>query len=57
LNFDLRKTVLIAAFQLLPTIFQKAVQLLREGKLALNENADARTLPGKAITTAEIAKF
>ena len=36
---------------------QKAVQLLREGKLALNENADARTLPGKAITTAEIAKF
>ena len=30
---------------------QKAVQLLREGKLALNENADARTLPGKAITT------
>ena len=29
---------------------QKAVQLLREGKLALNENADARTLPGKAIT-------
>ena len=36
---------------------QKAVQLLREGKLALNENADARTLPGKAITTADIAKF
>ena len=30
---------------------------LREGKLALNENADARTLPGKAITTADIAKF
>ena len=24
---------------------------------ALNEYADARTLPGKAITTAEIAKF
>ena len=33
------------------------MQLLREGKLALHENADARTLPGKAITTAEIAKF
>ena len=30
---------------------------LREGKLALNENADARTLPGKAITTADIAAF
>ena len=31
--------------------------LMSEGKLALNENADARTLPGKAITTADIAKF
>ena len=36
---------------------EKAVKLLREGKLALSENADSRTLPGKAITTAEIAKF
>ena len=36
---------------------QKAVQLLREGKLALSENADSRTLPGKAITTADIAAF
>ena len=30
---------------------------LREGKLALSENADSRTLPGKAITTADIAAF
>ena len=29
---------------------EKAVKLLREGKLALSENADSRTLPGKAIT-------
>ena len=36
---------------------EKAVKLLREGKLALSENADSRTLPGKAITTADIAKF
>ena len=36
---------------------QKAVQLLREGKLALSENADSRTLPSKAITTADIAAF
>ena len=36
---------------------EKAVRLLREGKLALNENADSRTLPGKAITTADIAAF
>lgn len=36
---------------------EKAVQLLREGKLALSENADSRTLPGKAITTADIAAF
>ena len=28
-----------------------------EGKLALSENADSRTLPGKAITTADIAAF
>ena len=36
---------------------EKAVKLLREGKLALSENADSRTLPGKAITTADIAAF
>ena len=30
---------------------------LREGKLALNENADARTLPGKAITTAHLREI
>ena len=36
---------------------QKAVKLLREGKLALSENADSRTLPSKAITTADIAAF
>ena len=41
-----------------PDVYKRqAVQLLREGKLALNENADARTLPGKAITTADLAKF
>ena len=34
---------------------EKAVRLLREGKLTLTENADARTLPGKAITTADLA--
>ena len=36
---------------------EKAVQLLREGKLSLSENADSRTLPGKAITTADLAAF
>ena len=36
---------------------EKAVKLLREGKLALSENADSRTLPGKAITTADISAF
>lgn len=36
---------------------EKAVQLLREGKLTLSENADARTLPGKAITMADLASF
>ena len=36
---------------------EKAVKLLREGKLALSENADSRTLPGKAITTGDIAAF
>ena len=36
---------------------QKAVKLLREGKLALSEKADSRTLPSKAITTADIAAF
>ena len=36
---------------------EKAVKLLREGKLALSENTDSRTLPGKAITTADIAAF
>lgn len=34
---------------------EKAVRLLREGKLILTENADARTLPGRAITTADLA--
>ena len=36
---------------------QKAVQLLNEGKLTLSENADSRTLAGKAITEADIAAF
>ncbi len=36
---------------------QKAVELLKEGKLALSENADSRTLAGKAITEADIAAF
>ena len=36
---------------------QKAVQLLNEGKLKLSENADSRTLAGKAITEADIAAF
>lgn len=36
---------------------EKAVRLLREGKLSLSDNADARTLPGKAITTADLAAF
>ena len=36
---------------------EKAVQLLREGKLSLSESADSRTLPGKAITTADLAAF
>ena len=36
---------------------EKAVKLLREGKLALSEYADSRTLPSKAITTADIAAF
>ncbi len=36
---------------------QKAVQLLNEGKLSLSENADSRTLAGKAITEADIAAF
>ena len=35
----------------------KAVTLLREGKLALSENQDTRTLPSKAITEADIAAF
>lgn len=35
----------------------KAVQLLSEGKVALSENQDARTLAGKAITEADIAAF
>ena len=40
-----------------PADHEKAVQLLREGKLSLSENADSRTLPGKAITTADLAAF
>lgn len=36
---------------------QKAVELLNEGKLKLSENADSRTLAGKAITEADIAAF
>ena len=36
---------------------EKAVQLLQEGKLSLSESADSRTLPGKAITTADLAAF
>ena len=36
---------------------QKAVQLLNEGKLKLSENADSRTLAGKAITEADVAAF
>ena len=35
----------------------KAVTLLREGKLALSDNQDTRTLPSKAITEADIAAF
>ena len=35
----------------------KAVTLLREGKLALSDNRDTRTLPSKAITEADIAAF
>ena len=38
-------------------VLAQAVKRLREGKLALAENADSRTLPGKAITTADIAAF
>ena len=40
-----------------PAKHQKAVQLLNEGKLTLSENADSRTLAGKAITEADIAAF
>ncbi len=36
---------------------EKAVQLLKEGKLKLSENADSRTLAGKSITEADIAAF
>ena len=36
---------------------EKAVRLLREGKLSLSNNSDARMLPGKAITTADLASF
>lgn len=32
----------------------RAVELLREGKLALSENADSRTLPAKAVTKADL---
>lgn len=40
-----------------PAKHKKAVQLLNEGKLTLSENADSRTLAGKAITEADIAAF
>lgn len=33
---------------------ERAVALLREGKLSLSENADARTLPATAITQADL---
>ena len=36
---------------------EKAVRLLAEGKLALSQNADSRTLPKQAVTTADIAAF
>ena len=36
---------------------KKAVQLLNEGKLTLSENADSRTLAGKAITETDVAAF
>ena len=32
----------------------QAVALLREGRLSLSENADSRTLPGRAITQADL---
>lgn len=36
---------------------EKAVSLLREGKLSLYDNPDARNLPGNVLTTADIAAF
>ena len=36
---------------------EKAVRLLREGKLSLYDNPDARNLPGNVLTTADIAAF
>ena len=36
---------------------EKAVDLLRKGLLSLNENADSRTLPGKAITVLDLTAF
>ena len=40
-----------------PASHDKAVALLREGKLTLSENQDTRTLPSTVITEADLAAF